>query len=438
MQAPGLGIAQALRIVGTGPEFFRRLPHTLTELSARFGPVARFDVPLRRFYFISDPDLVKEVLVTKQHEFIKSEGTRAIGRLLGDGLLTSEEPQHRRMRRIVQPAFHRERIAAYETIMLAESERFVRDLTVDAEFDMHEAMMALTLRIACAALFGVDAPEVAATVRDALDAVIEVFPLSLGPIGRLRSLLPVASTRRFHAAKAALEGIVDEIIGRRRRDGVDRGDVVSMLLAARDEEGDPSVDVQQLREEMLTLLIAGHETTANALSWTWYLLSRHADVEARLHRELPDRSFARSIIAESMRLYPPAWVLGRQAVRDVRIGEYDIGRGAVVLVSPLVMQRSARHFPDPERFDPDRWAGSAEPHPFAYFPFGGGARKCIGEQFAWSEATIVLAAVAGRMRFSLQRRTVVEWEPLVTLRPRYPMWMTAHPVAETPGLPLGK
>ena len=418
------------------PVPFRALPEFLAGLAQTYGPVSSFALPWRSYVFLNDPAAIKDVLVTQQHAFTKSLGARTMRMLLGNGLLTSEEPQHRQMRRIVQPAFHRERIAGYARTMTAFADRWIAQRRVGETFDMHAEMSELTLRIASATLFGVDAGPQAQAVRNGLHETLHVFPSSMGPLGALRRRLPLRSTRRFEQARTVLDEIVFELIAERRRSTAERTDVLSMLLEAEDPETGYRLDDRQVRDEVMTLFLAGHETTANALVWTWYLLSQHPHVEARLHDEADAAAsiddpaqavaalpYTRRVLQESMRLYPPAWVIGREAQRDVRlIGGSHIPQGTTVLASPLVLHRRPDLFPDPLRFDPDRWLNHDVPA-FAYIPFGGGARRCIGEEFAWMEGTLVLARIAQAFRFSFEANQPPEIEALITLRPKGAMPM---------------
>lgn len=421
-EPPGPGMWQTYRRLRSTP--LREFPTFLSELQRAYGDVATFRVPWRRFYFLNDPDAIKEVLVTQQHAFVKSEGTRAMRELLGEGLVTSEEPLHRRMRRIVQPAFHRERIADYAETMLEYAQAW---RAPEGAFDMHAEMMELTLRIASKTLFGVDAGSQADRVGAALHEVVTIFPDVLGPFGAIKRRLPVPSTLRFRNARRVLDGIVLDLIAQRRTSGGDAS-ALTMLLSSRDEESGEGLDDAQVRDEVMTLFVAGHETTANALTWTWYLLARNPGVREKLRAQLdadPETPYLDAVLNETLRLYPPAWILGRDALRDVRIGDWRIRKGATVLMSQLVLHRSARYFDDPEEFRPERWLPAPPLPPFAYFPFGGGARKCLGDRFAWTEARIELAHLARRYRFDLEPGTAVEPDPIITLRPRGPVMMRA-------------
>ncbi len=423
-EPPGPGMWETYRRLRNTP--LRAFPTFLSELQQTYGDVAAFRVPWRRFYFVNDPAAIKDILVTQQHAFVKSEGTRAMRELLGEGLVTSEEPLHRRMRRIVQPAFHRERVAGYAETMREYARQW---RAPQGAFDMHAEMMELTLRIASRTLFGVDAGAQADRVGAALHEVVTVFPDVLGPFGAIKRRLPVAPTRRFRKARRILDAIVLELIAVRRKSGEDRGDALSMLLASRDEETGEGLSDAQVRDEVMTLFVAGHETTANALTWTWYLLARNPNVRERLAGELSTDAqtpYLDAVLNESLRLYPPAWILGRDALRETHTQGWRIRKGATVLMSQLVLHRSPLFFDEPDRFMPERWLRDLRLPAFAYFPFGGGARKCLGDQFAWAEARIELADLVQRYRFELASSAALEPDPIITLRPRGPVVMRAR------------
>lgn len=407
---------------------YRRLRHTplrqfptfLFEIQREYGDVVAFRVPWRRFYFLNDPEAIKDVLITHQHAFVKSEGTRALGELLGQGLVTSEDPLHRRMRRIVQPAFHRERIAGYLQTMrrFAESWR-----APDSVFDMHAAMTELTLRIASTTLFGADAGSEAERVSHALQEVVRVFPDAIGPFAWIRRKFPFGAMRRFRDSRSVLNDIVMRLISERRRTGEDRGDALSMLLASRDGDSGELLDDSQVRDEVMTLFVAGHETTANALVWSWYLLARYPEAA----QKLSDERYVDAILSEVLRLYPPVWILGRNAKREVAAAGWRIRPRAAVLMSQMVMHRNPLYFDRPDDFLPERWLEDRELPQFAYFPFGGGSRRCIGDQFAWMEAATVLSTLGSRYRFELATTREVQPMPIVTLRPDRPVLMRAVP-----------
>ncbi len=434
---PGPGRIATLR--GLLPVPFRRFPDFLSAIGARYGNVVAFSLPWRGYVFINDPALIKDVLVTQQHAFSKSLGTRVLRLLLGDGLLTSEDPLHRQMRRVVQPAFHRERIAEYARIMEGDALEFTQRLRPGA-FDAHAAMTGLTLRIASETLFGSDESDSAQAVAEALHLMMNEFPAMLTPLGALRQRLPLRSTRRFWHARRVLDAIIYALIARRRRDGSDRTDALSLLLAA-DEAETPSCHPQRsdsepreaersrrVRDEIMTLFIAGHETTANLLTWALYLLAQHPQIDALAGdaARSGDRDYIDRLIKEVLRLYPPAWIIGRESLRAVTLSDgTSIPAKMTVFLAPLLLHRRKDNFPDPDKFDPDRWLG-AEPPPFAYVPFGAGARRCIGEDFARHEAAIVLRTLLQRFSFTPAPGPPVRVAPLVTLRPAGPVMLFAN------------
>jgi len=416
----------------------------LTGLRDQYGDIARVPLGAETLYLFSDPELVREVLVTNHRNFHKGRGLERAKMLLGDGLLTSEGEFHLRQRRLAQPAFHRQRVAAYGATMAgyaaARRDRWQAGATIDA----HQEMMALTLAIVGKTLFDADVEHEAGEIGEALATTFESFNFGFFlPFGELLERLPLPATLRFRKARARLDATIYRLIEERRASDTDRGDLLSMLLMAQDTEGDGGrMTDLQLRDEAMTIFLAGHETTANALTWTWYLLSQHPDVEARLHAEIDstlggraatadDMSalpYARMVLAESMRLYPPAWILGRRALGAFEARGYTIPARSIVLMCQYTMHRDARWFPEPERFDPERFAPErqAERPKFAYFPFGGGPRVCIGEQFAWMEGMILLATIAQRWRLRLVPGHPVALQPIITLRPKHGMRMVVE------------
>jgi cytochrome P450 len=414
------------------PAPFGKLPVYLDELTRRYGDVVFFRLPARSFVLLNHPDQIKDMLVTQQHAFVKSYGARTLRYLLGEGLLTSEEPHHRQMRRIVQPAFHHQRVAAYAHTMVECIERWVDAHDGNDRFDVHAAMSELTLQIASLTLFGVDASDDASEVRASLNATLEAYPGAVSPWALLKEhfgFSPVS--RSFSDARKRLDRVMYALIAQRRSDPAERDDALSMLLEASDPETGYRLTDEQVRDEAMTLFLAGHETTANALTWTWYLLARHPEIEARVHAEvdalaavrdplaaLGSLDYTRRVFREAMRLYPPAWIIGRETTQDVTLaGGYELPKGITVFACPLTLHRHERFYPNPLAFEPDRWLAADIPQ-FAYIPFGGGARRCIGEEFAWAEGTLALAIMAKRFRFVLESERELELEPLVTLRPK--------------------
>lgn len=409
---------------------------TLAWLAREYGDVARLTVGPRDLVLVSHPDLIRQVLTTDARQYEKGRGLGRTKRLLGAGLLTSEGDFHRRQRRLAQPAFHKERITGYADVMRDRTERAVSTWREGAQIDIWRAMMRLTLEIAGATLFGADLAAETEEIGAALTEAFELFKYSSLPYTELLdsfAFLPM--NRRFAVVRAQLDRTIYRIIAERRASGADREDLLSMLLNARDTEGDGSMMTDlQLRDEVLTILLAGHETTANALAWTFYLLAQYPDVEARLYAELEATvgarrvtatdtaklGYARAILAESMRLIPPAWTLGRKPLEDVAIGGFRVRRDSLVLMSQWVVHRDERWWPDPSRFDPERWTSDASTTrpKLAYFPFGAGTRVCIGEAFAWMEGVILLATIAQRWQLRLVPDQSIVAIPLVTLRPR--------------------
>jgi cytochrome P450 len=431
-----------------------------TNLARTYGDVVAYRLGGERLIFVNDPQHIKDILVTNNRNFTKGRALQRTKRLLGEGLLTSEGAMHLRQRRLMQPAFHRERIAAYAGTMVAYADRTRRAWRDGVTLDVAKEMNQLTLSIVGKTLFDADVESQAVEVGVALTGIMETFWTTLLPFSDLLEHLPVPKLRRARAARAELDAIIYRMIAERRRSGRDHGDLLSMLLSAQDEEaegaaGPPSPGTTQsgsgaaglmsdvqVRDEAMTIFLAGHETTANALTWTWYLLSTAPAVEARLHEEV-DRAlqgrlprvadiaslpFVERVVTESMRLYPPAWLIGRRAIADYQLGAFAVPARTILVMSPFVTQRDGRFYKDPERFDPDRWTPDfrATLPKFAYFPFGGGPRQCIGESFAWMELILLVATIAQQWRLQLVPGHPVVPEPLVTLRTKHGMRMTAH------------
>jgi len=416
-----------------------------TNLARTYGDIVAYRLGGERLLFVNHPQHIKDVLVTHNRNFTKGRALQRTKRLLGEGLLTSEGATHLRQRRLMQPAFHRERIAAYADTMVAYADRMRGAWRDGATLDVAQEMNRLTLSIVGKTLFDADVESQAAKVGEALTGVMETFWMTMLPFSELLEHLPVPKLRRGRAARAQLDAIIYGMIAERRRSQRDHGDLLSMLLSAQDEEAEGDAgrmsDVQ-VRDEAMTIFLAGHETTANALTWTWYLLSTAPDVEAKLHAEV-DRvlqgrlprvvdiaslPFVERVVTESMRLYPPAWLIGRRAIADYELGPYVVPARTILVMSPFVTQRDVRFYTDPERFDPDRWTPEfrATLPKFAYFPFGGGPRQCIGESFAWMELVLLVATIAQRWRLQLVPGHPVVPEPVVTLRTKHGVRMTVH------------
>ncbi|MBI2797396.1 MAG: cytochrome P450 [Gemmatimonadetes bacterium] len=415
----------------------------LRDVVAPMGDVVHWRMLGEHMTLVNHPDLIRDVLVTHQKLFHKGRGLERTRILLGNGLLTSEGDFHLRQRRLASPAFHRQRIATCAGTMTGYAERHARQWRAGETRDVAADMMRLTLAIAGKALFDADVEGEAAEIGRALTAAFESFNLSMLPGGQFLSRLPIPAARRFRRARERLDATIYRMIADRRASGADRGDLLSMLMAATDTEGDGSgMTDEQLRDECLTIFLAGHETTANALTWTWYLLGEHPEAESKMHAEidalggrvptlddLPRLSYTRMVMAEAMRLYPPAYVLGRRAQVPYEVGGFTLPARTVVFASQFLAHRDPRWWPAPERFRPERFAPEeSESRPkFAYFPFGAGTRVCIGEQFAWMEGVLTLATIGREWRLRLDPSQVVALQPIVTLRPKFGMRMRCEP-----------
>jgi cytochrome P450 len=406
--------------------FFSRCAHEYGDfVSLRFGP--------RRIILVSDPAAIEEVLVTHNQNYIKHFALRFNMMVLGKGLLTSEGDFWLRQRRLAQPAFQKQRIVSFGNVMVEYGQRMLDTWQPGRTVDVLTEMMEVTLRIAAKVLFDADAARAAHEVGEAVHTAQECF------INRFNSSLPVPlyvptpRNLRFRAAVRRLDSVIYGFIKQRRSSGADKDDLLSRLLHAQEEDGSGRMTDQQLRDEAMTLFLAGHETTALTLAWAWYALATHPQEETKLVAEVQDVLAGRPpsvadwprlrhterIVQEAMRLYPPAYVIGREALADCTLGGYPVPAGRTILMSQWVVHRDPRWWDRAEEFRPDRWIdGPAGLPKYAYFPFGGGPRLCIGNTFAMMETVLLLAAIAQRYRFTLQPgHAVVPW-PTFTLRPR--------------------
>ena len=389
----------------------------------------------RQALLVFHPDAIEEVLVTRSRDFVKSPGVRLLAGLLGDGLLLSEGETWLRQRRLVQPAFHRQRLAGYGEVMAAFAERHVAGWRDGEVRDAHAEMMTLTQAIVAKTLFDAEVADESYEIGRASHVLARDFSARLGSLLNqlLPSWLPTPRNVRAKRAIRRLDEVVYRMITARRRSGEDRGDLLSILLDAQDADDGSRMTDRQVRDEVMTLFMAGHETTAVALSWTWYLLAQHPEVEARLLAELrevlgerppavadlPRLRYTETVITESMRLYPPAYAMGRQAARPTEVAGHALAPAVIVVLPTWVVQRDPRWFEDPQAFRPERWAGDlARRLPrFAYFPFGGGPRQCIGNGFAMMEAVLILATIARRFRLVLEPGQRITPTAYVTVRP---------------------
>jgi cytochrome P450 len=405
----------------------------LTDCARQYGDMVELRLGPMRVRVLNHPDLIEEVLVTKSRHFIKHGPLRQARPSLGNGLLTSEGDFWRRQRKLAQPAFHRDRVAAYAAVMVEAAGRMIDGWADGQARDVQEDMMRVTLEIVAKCLFDADVSGDAADASAAMETLIHCFTRRVDSWIKLPMRFPTPSNLRFARAFDRLDRIIFAIIADRRASGVDRGDLLSLLLQAQDEDDGRRMTDRQLRDEAMTLFMAGHETTANTLAWTWMLLSQNPAAEARLHAELdavlggraptfadlPRLTYADQVITEALRVYPTVWLLGREAIEPCTIGGRRVPVGLTLWMSQWVLHRDPRFFDDPESFRPERWAdGLARRIPrYAYFPFGGGPRICIGNSFAQMEAVLLLATIARRYKITLTPGTVVRPFPTMTLRP---------------------
>jgi cytochrome P450 len=444
---------------------FRRDPTGFLTRLASLNDIAFFRMARQPAFFINDPEMIRDVLVVNAHKFHKGRALKRAKALLGEGLLTNEGAEHLRQRRMIQPAFHRQRIAEYARSMVEFGEKMSNEWSDGDTRDIDREMMRLTLQIVGKTLFSADVENEADEVGTAMTTIVQLFNFLLLPFSDWLRNLPLPQSKRFRHAKDTLDKIIYGMITERRKTGEDKGDLLSMLLAARDEDdGSPMTD-EQIRDEALTLFLAGHETTANALTWTWFLLSQNPEKEAKLYEELdrvlggdatvkerlksaaydgtlvntrvsalrlptiddvPNLKFTEAVLAESMRLYPPAWAIGRLAIEPHEIYGYKIPVGALLLLSPYVTHRDSRYWPQPDEFIPERWETQSVKEASQkniYFPFGGGIRRCIGESFAWTEGILLIATFARKWKLGLVPEQKIGLQPMITLRPRFGMKM---------------
>ena len=405
-----------------------------TGLARDYGDAVQLVIGGQKLVFFNHPELIRDVLVVRHASFSKSPVLQRSKIVFGEGLLTAEGEHHRRQRRLAQPAFHRDRIARYAEVMVARAAATRDAWRNGATVDIHQEMMRLTLGVVAETLFGARVEGEEDEIGEALTALIDLFPLLAIPFSNWMRFLPLPPAIRFRRAMKRLDHTIYSIIEQRRASGEDRGDLLSMLLLAQDVEGDGGgMTDLQLRDEAMTIFLAGHETTANALAWTFYLLGQHPDIAAQLRRSIdevlgdrlptaadyPRLQYVEMVLAESMRVFPPAWALSRLAIEDVEIGGWSVPRGAICIMSQAVMHRDARFWPEPERFDPQRFtpdAKAARPR-MSYFPFGAGPRICIGEGFAWMEGVLLLATLVQKWNMELLSRDVRP-QASITLRPR--------------------
>lgn len=442
-------------------DFIHNPTETLMAITNKYGDIAHFKFGRQHVYLLNNPQFIEDVLVKNHKNFTKSRGLQVSKRLLGEGLVTSEGEYHDRQRRIIQPAFLPNLVKKYGEIVTAHSVNMCGDWKDEEKLDIHKSMINLTSSIISKAVLGSDIQSAEGSqVGDDLLTCAEYFNRLLMPFGELIEKIPILPMNKgFQKAKKRLDSIVFNMIQEHRNNTANerpKSDLLYTLLEAQDSDaGIKRMTDTQLRDEVMTIFLAGHETTANALTWTFYLLSEYPSVEAKLYEELksvlgngngnggskqeangldlriptvddiPNLQYTEKIVRESMRLYPPAWTLGRQAINNYNLDGYVIPAKSIILMSQYVMHRNPKYFPEPDLFYPERWTreNRIELPRFSYFPFGGGIRGCIGEAFAWMEGILIVATVCRRWRMLHESNHKVELKPLITLRPKYGMKM---------------
>ena len=414
----------------------------LSDLGERTEPILVFRVAGEKIYFFNEPDLVKEVLVTNHAKLQKGRALNRLKPTLGNGLLTSEGELHQKQRRIIQPVFNHRNLQVYADPMAARASKLSASWEDSQPINMTAAMMALTLSIVCQTLFGADVESETNRVGELMTKIMEAFPFLLSPFAGVLEMLSFSKLREAAAARAELHGIVQRMIAARRSSCNQRSDLLGLLFAAQDQETESGMSEQQLEDEVTTIFMAGHETTANALAWTFYLLAQHPGFDQQLRiqlcqvlgdrppavAQLPKLTLLDQLIHESLRLYPPAWTIGRRAIEDVQIGSAEISKGSLLVVSPWTMHRSERFYAHPAEMRPERWTETFRRQlpKYAYFPFGGGPRQCIGEGFAWMELKVLLAVLLRHWRIELIPGQNIRPKPAITLRSNHPIRVVIH------------
>ena len=411
-------------------------------LAKTYGDIAHYKIGPHHIVFLNHPDYIREVLVVQNDNFIKERTVQRTKMLLGDGMITAEGAVHRAQRLAAQPAFHRQRIGEYGGVIVEESAQLRDSWKAGERRDIAVDMMHLTLNIVGRTLFATDLRDEVYELAAAINRIMGLYNfLVMLPAAEWLVHLRPPGLAAFVRARKRIDAVVYRMIDAHRRSGRDSGSLLDLMLAASAASDEASR--QALRDQVITIFLAGYETVANALSWTWYLLSENPDCEAKLHEEVdrvlagrlpvaadvPNLRYAETVMAESLRLYPPAWAMGRYARNDFTLGEYFLPARTTVLISQFITQRDPRYFPDPLRFDTDRFSaeGKARRTKFTYFPFGAGARQCIGESFAWMEGILILATLAQKWKLRLAPGHRIEPQPLITLRPKYGMLMEVVP-----------
>ncbi len=429
-------------LLGTAIAFGRDPLRFLTECARRYGDLVAFRIGAWPALLVNNPADIEYVLVKNHRGFTKNRHFwRYVRAIFGTGLLTANGDDWQRQRRLNAPAFSGQRLASYGAVMIRHAEAMLETWRPGERLDVHAGMMALTLEIAAETLFGTSVRRDIADIEQSTNVLMAEISARLRRPVFVPDGIPIPGNVRYRRALRRIDRLVARIIAERRLSGEDRGDLLSLLLLARYENGE-LMSERQVRDEVVTMLLAGHETTALALSWSCYLLSRHPSIESRLATEvrevlgtrpptvddLPHLQFCEHVINEAMRLYPPAWAIGREAIAPCEIGGYLVPAGMTLFIAPWVLHRDSRYFDSPGEFRPDRWAsGLAKQLPrFAYMPFGGGPRVCIGNRFAMMEAVLILAMIAQHFILEAQNERPEPF-PSITLRPKGGVWLRPQP-----------
>jgi cytochrome P450 len=441
------------------PWVFRDPLQFFEDLQTGSEPIATLRIAGTKVFYLREPDLIREMLVMFASDFHKSRGLERAKALLGEGLLTSEGELHRQQRKLIQPIFHHGNLKEIAAIMQERARQRADSWKAGQTLNLNQEMHALTLVIVGEALFGTEVGDRTDRVSQLMETVMETFFLFMSPLASIFEFFGHPKLRRAAKARRELSAIVQTMIDERRKTNHSRKDLLTLLFAAQDPETGLGMSDEQLRDEVMTLFLAGHETTANALAWTIYLLTQHPEIAERVAKEVSSASASpkaelasnpeaarRStdhaepefginqdtllfrVIRESLRLYPPVWAVGRRATHDLQIGGTSITKGAIVLACQWAVHRSARYFANPTEFDPDRWTPEFQRTlpKYAFFPFGGGSRSCIGEGFAWMELGIVLTEILRRWRFEIVPGQTVKPKASMTLRPERPIQVTVR------------
>ena len=413
-------------------EFARTPLEFCLKYAEEYGDIVSLGVGSTQTYLFNHPDLIDEVLSKQNQNCIKDYSYRALQDVLGNGLLLSHGDPWKSHRRLMQSAFSRDRLASYAKKVVADTDLMLENWRSPEVRDIHQEMSLLTIKIIMQAMFGIDATKTAKDIAKALNVIMLQYFHQAETLYLLPTWLLTLSNWQAYQAKQQLDEIVYNIVEQRRQ--LPEADLLSVMLQAKDENGQ-QLSAKELRDEVITLLIAGHDTTANALTWTLMLLAQHPEVEAKLSAEIESvlnnrlptiddiaqLPYTEMVLKESMRLYPPAWILGRELICDCNISGYDFSRGTVIYFSQWAVHRSARFYNNPEQFNPDRWMDNLEQRlpRCAYFPFGAGARICIGKAFSMMETTLILARIVQKFRLALVSESAIELLPSFTLRPKH-------------------